>query len=43
MLDGIVYIVFFGEIVVVDNFIKEFSYYLMDIGVVYCENIDEVM
>ena len=42
-LDGTVHTVPFGEIAVVDNLTKEFSYYLMDIGVAYRENIDEVM
>jgi small conductance mechanosensitive channel len=42
-LDGTVYTVPFGEINIVDNLTKEFSYYLMDIGVAYRENTDEVV
>lgn len=42
-LDGTVHTIPFGEINIVDNLTKEFSYYLMDIGVAYRENTDEVI
>ena len=42
-LDGTVYTVPFSEISIVDNLTKDFSYYLMDIGVAYREDVDEVM
>ncbi|MDN3641052.1 mechanosensitive ion channel family protein [Simiduia curdlanivorans] len=41
-LDGTVHTVPFSELSVVDNFTKEYSYYLMDIGVAYKEDIDQV-
>ena len=42
-LDGTVYTVPFSEISVVENLTKDFSYYLMDVGVAYRENTDEVV
>lgn len=42
-LSGIVYTVPFSEIGVVENLTKEFSYYLMDVGIAYRENPDEVV
>ncbi len=42
-LDGTVHTVPFGEVAIVDNLTKDFSYYLMDIGVAYRENVDEVI
>jgi len=42
-LNGTVMTVPFGEISVVENLTKEFSYYLMDIGVAYRENTDDVI
>jgi len=41
-LDGTVYTVPFGEIDIVKNLTKEFSYALFEIGVAYRENIDDV-
>ena len=42
-LDGSVYTVPFGEIQIVENLTKVYSYYLMDIGVAYRESVDEVI
>jgi small conductance mechanosensitive channel len=42
-LDGTVYTVPFSEISIVDNLTKGYNYYLMDIGVAYREDIDDVM
>lgn len=42
-LAGIVYTVPFSEITIVENWTKDFSYYVMDIGVAYRENTDEVV
>ena len=42
-LSGIVYTVPFSEISIVENWTKEFSFYVMDIGVAYRENTDEVI
>ena len=42
-LAGIVYTVPFSEISIVENWSKEFSFYVMDIGVAYRENTDEVI
>ena len=42
-LDGSVYTVPFGEIQIVENLTKIYSYYLMDIGVAYRESVDEVI
>ncbi|MBX2834422.1 MAG: mechanosensitive ion channel family protein [Micavibrio sp.] len=42
-LDGTVYTVPFSEIAIVENLTKHFSYYLMDIGIAYRENTDEVI
>ena len=41
-LDGTVYTVPFGDVSTVANQTKIFSYYLMDIGVAYREDIDQV-
>ncbi len=42
-LDGTVYTVPFSEINIVENMTKYFSYYLMDIGIAYREETDEVI
>lgn len=42
-LDGRVYTVPFSEISVVENYTKEFSYYMFDVGVAYREDPDEVI
>jgi small conductance mechanosensitive channel len=42
-LQGIVYTVPFSEISIIENWTKEFSFYLMDIGIAYRENTDEVI
>lgn len=42
-LDGTVYTVPFGEITTVENMTKEFSFYLMEVGVAYRENTDQVI
>ena len=42
-LDGIVHTIPFSEVNIVDNFTKEFSYYLFDVGVAYREDVDEVV
>ncbi len=42
-LAGIVYTVPFSEISIVENWTKEFSYYIFDIGVAYREDVDKVM
>ena len=42
-LDGTVYTVPFSEISIVENLTKDFSYYLMDVGIAYRENTDEVI
>ena len=42
-LSGIVYTVPFSDIGIVENWTKDFSYYVMDIGVAYRENTDEVI
>lgn len=42
-LSGTVYTVPFSEIGIVENLTKDFSFYLMDIGVAYRENTDEVI
>lgn len=42
-LSGIVYTVPFSEITTVENWTKNFSYYVMDIGVAYRESPDEVI
>ena len=42
-LEGIVSTVPFSEIGIVDNYTKLFSYYLMNVGVAYRENTDEVI
>lgn len=42
-LSSIVYTIPFSKIDIVENFTKDFSYYLMDIGVAYREDTDEVV
>ncbi len=42
-LSGIVYTVPFGEVSIVENWTKDFSFYSMDIGVAYRENTDNVI
>lgn len=42
-LDGTVHTIPFSSIDIVDNLTKEYSYYLMDIGVAYKENTDAVV
>ena len=42
-LGGIVYTIPFGEIDVVENLTKDFSFYVFDIGIAYRENVDEVI
>ncbi len=42
-LDGTVYTVPFSEIDVIENLTKGFSYYLMEVGIAYRENPDEVI
>ena len=42
-LDGTVHTVPYSEIAVVDNLTKDYSYYLMDIGVAFREDVDEVI
>ena len=42
-LDGTVYTIPFGEIGIVGNLTKDYSYYLMDVGVAYREDVDEVI
>lgn len=42
-LDGTVITVPFSEIAIVANLTKEFSYYMMDIGIAYRESPDEVI
>jgi len=42
-LDGTVYTIPFSQIDIVDNLTKEYSYYLMDVGVAYREDPDEVI
>lgn len=42
-LDGSVYTVPFSEISIVSNLTKDYSYYLMDIGIAYREDPDEVI
>lgn len=41
-IDGVVYTIPFGEISIVENYTKVFSYYLFEVGVAYKENTDEV-
>lgn len=40
---GVVHIIPYNTIVTVSNMTKEYSYYLLDLGVDYRENVDEVM
>nr|WP_158217376.1 mechanosensitive ion channel family protein [Microbulbifer agarilyticus] len=42
-LDGTVHTVPFSEISIVDNLTKDFSYYMLEVGVAYRENTDEVI
>tara|TARA_B100001540_G_scaffold276831_1_gene263937 strand:- start:1478 stop:2902 length:1425 start_codon:yes stop_codon:yes gene_type:complete len=42
-LDGIVHTVPFSAIDIVDNLTKDYSYYLLEVGVAYRENTDEVV
>ncbi|WP_444921070.1 mechanosensitive ion channel family protein [Microbulbifer sp. CnH-101-G] len=42
-LNGTVYTVPFSDISVVDNLTKHFSYYMLEIGVAYRENTDDVI
>lgn len=42
-LEGIVHTVPFGEVTIVDNYTKEYSYYLFDVGVAYKEDTDQVI
>jgi small conductance mechanosensitive channel len=42
-LAGVVYTVPFSEITIVENWTKDFSFYVMDIGVAYREDTDEVI
>ncbi|WP_018013386.1 mechanosensitive ion channel family protein [Teredinibacter turnerae] len=42
-LDGTVFTVPFSEIAIVENMTKEFSYYLMNVGVAYRESTDDVI
>lgn len=42
-LDGTVHTIPFSEIAVVDNLTKNYSYYMLEIGVAYRENTDEVI
>lgn len=42
-LAGIVYTVPFSEISIIENYTKEFSYYILDVGVAYREDTDEVV
>ncbi len=42
-LDGIVYTIPFSEISIVENMTKDYSFYLLDVGVAYRENPDEVI
>lgn len=42
-LDGTVYTVPFSEVEIIENQTKDFSYYLMDVGIAYRENPDDVI
>lgn len=42
-LDGTVYTIPFSEIMVVSNLTKDFSYYLLNVGIAYREDPDEVI
>ncbi len=42
-LDGTVYTVPHSEVAVVDNLTKEYSFYLLDVGVAYAEDTDRVI
>lgn len=42
-LEGIVHTVPFSEVTTVQNYTKEYSYYLFEVGIAYRENVDEVI
>lgn len=42
-LEGIVYTVPFSEIKIIENWTKEYSYYLIDVGIAYREDPEEVI
>lgn len=42
-IDGTVHTVPFGDVTVVSNLTKEFSYYIFEIGVAYRESVDDVI
>ena len=42
-LSGIVYTIPFGDVDIVENLTKEFSFYLLDIGIAYREDTDQVI
>jgi small conductance mechanosensitive channel len=42
-IDGTVHTVPFGEVTIVSNLTKEFSYYVFEVGVAYRESVDEVI
>lgn len=42
-LEGIVHTVPFGEVSIVDNYTKEYSYYLFNVGIAYKEDTDQVI
>ncbi|MEC8102481.1 MAG: mechanosensitive ion channel family protein [Pseudomonadota bacterium] len=42
-LDGTVHTIPFGEVSIISNLTKDYSYYLMDVGVAYRENTDDVV
>lgn len=42
-LDGTVHTIPHSELTVIDNLTKEFTYYMLNIGVAYGENVDEVI
>ena len=42
-LSGVVFTIPFGEITIVENMTKEYSFYMFDIGVAYRENTDNVI
>ena len=42
-LDGTVHTVPFSEISIVDNLTKDYSYYMLEVGIAYRENTDEVV
>jgi small conductance mechanosensitive channel len=42
-LAGIVYTVPFSEITIIENWTKDYSYYVFDVGIAYREDVDEVI